>query len=98
MSDFWRQLFDPNAFMPHVHCYLWNAGLIRLHVVSDLAIGISYVAISVTLAYLIWRARRDIPFSWMFLAFGTFILACGATHFMEVWTLWTPLYWVSGLV
>jgi PAS domain S-box-containing protein len=98
MSDFWRQLFDPNAFMPHVHCYLWNAGLIRLHVISDLAIGISYVAISVTLAYLIWRARRDIPFSWMFLAFGTFILACGATHFMEVWTLWTPLYWVSGLV
>jgi PAS domain S-box-containing protein len=33
-----------------------------------------------------------------FLGFGVFILACGATHFMEVWTLWTPVYWLSGAV
>jgi PAS domain S-box-containing protein len=32
----------------------------------------------------------------MFLAFGAFIVACGATHFMEVWTLWEPQYWVSA--
>jgi PAS domain S-box-containing protein len=34
----------------------------------------------------------------MFLAFGIFIIACGATHAMEVWTLWTPTYWLSGAV
>jgi PAS domain S-box-containing protein len=34
----------------------------------------------------------------MFIAFGAFIIACGATHFMEVWTLWTPVYWLSGAV
>ncbi len=98
VADFWKQLFDPNAFMPHIHCYLWNTGLVRLHVISDLAIGFSYVAISITLAWLIWRARQDVPFSWMFLSFGAFILACGATHFVEVWTLWTPLYWLAGLL
>ncbi len=40
--------------------------------------------------------RKEIPFSWMFLAFGTFIIACGFTHFMEMVVLWKPLYWLSG--
>jgi two-component sensor histidine kinase len=34
----------------------------------------------------------------MFLMFGTFIVACGTTHVLEVWTLWHPTYWVSGFV
>jgi PAS domain S-box-containing protein len=72
--------------------------LIALHLFSDLIIGVSYVAISLTLLYLARRAKRNIPFHWMFIAFGTFIIACGATHFMEVWTLWTPVYWLSGAV
>ncbi len=84
------------GFMPHGHCYLWNQSLVWLHVTSDALIGISYVAISVTLAYLVYRARQDVPFGWMLLAFGLFIIACGMTHFMEVWTLWTPVYWLAG--
>jgi len=82
--------------MPHGHCYLWKPGLVWLHLISDTLIGLSYVSISLTLAYLVHRARRNIPFRWIFLAFGAFIIACGATHFMEVWTLWTPTYWLSG--
>jgi hypothetical protein len=54
------------------------------------------VAISCTLVYLAWKTRREIPFSWMFLAFGLFIVACGFTHFMEVVVLWKPLYWLAG--
>src|SRR5690348_8469220 len=83
-------------FLPHVYCYLYDKKLIALHVGSDAAIWISYVAISVTLTYLVYRTRREIPFSWMFLAFGTFIIACGFTHLMEVVVLWKPLYWLSG--
>ena len=30
------------------------------------------------------------------LLFGLFIVACGGTHFMEVYTLWHPRYWLSG--
>lgn len=99
---FWPGLvartFSTTEFMPHGMCYLWNSGVVWLHVVSDLLIGTSYVAISATLAYLVHRARRDIPFTWVFLAFGLFIIACGSTHFMEIVTLWTPLYWLSGEV
>src|SRR5258708_8653677 len=96
MLDFLRWLFSTGDFMSHGTCYLWTPGLIRLHLLSDLIIGGSYVAISATLVYLVRRAKNDIPFSWMFLAFGIFIIACGCTHLVEIWTLWTPVYWFAG--
>ncbi len=86
------------VFLPHRTCYLNDMRLIALHVVSDFLIGAAYVAISTTLAYLVARARREIPFHWMMLAFAVFIIACGATHWMEVWTIWTPHYWLAGAV
>jgi signal transduction histidine kinase/ActR/RegA family two-component response regulator len=92
----WPAWLDSTGFMPHGHCYLWRGPLVALHLGSDLLIGVSYTAISLTLAYLVYRTRGAIPFHWMILAFGTFIIACGATHFMEVWTLWRPDYWLSG--
>lgn len=98
MLEFFGVLFSSDPFMPHVHCFLGVAGLIWLHVISDGLIGLSYVGISATLVYLVYRARQDIPFHSMFLAFGLFIVACGATHFMEIWTLWRATYWLSGLV
>jgi signal transduction histidine kinase/DNA-binding response OmpR family regulator len=77
---------------------MWNTSLVSLHVGADCVIGAAYVAIALTLWRLVLRARKEIPFHWMFLAFGTFILACGATHFMDVWTIWTPAYWLSGAI
>lgn len=92
ITDVWQSA----GFMPHAHCYLWQPDLMALHAVADSLIGIAYVAISCTLAFIVYRARGGIPFHWMVLAFGTFIVACGATHFMEVWTLWHPAYWLAG--
>jgi hypothetical protein len=42
-------------------------------------------------------ARHDVPFSWIFLAFGVFIFSC-ITHFMEAWTLWHATYRLAGHV
>jgi PAS domain S-box-containing protein len=97
MIDILKQLFGSDAFMPHGHCYLWKPGLVWLHVVSDALIALSYTTIPITLVYFV-RKRRDLPFNWMFLCFGMFIVACGATHYMEIWTLWTPTYWLSGVI
>ena len=83
-------------FMPHAMCFLSNKQLILLHAGSDTIIWLSYLAISLTLVYLVWRTRREMPFSWMFLAFGTFIVACGFTHILDVVVLWKPYYWLSG--
>ncbi len=87
-------------FMPHAHCYLFNRDLMKLHGGADFLIGCSYVAISATLIWLVLRARENLPFHWIMLAFATFIIACGATHFVEVWTLTAehPRYWLAGWV
>ena len=95
--DFLRAFFSSNDFMPHGYCYLWNTRLVWLHVVSDSLIALAYFSIPITLVHFI-RKRRDLPFNWMFVCFGVFILACGATHAMEVWTLWHASYWLSGAV
>ncbi len=85
-------------FLPHLYCYMRNPALVWTHVVADTLIGTAYLAISVTLGYLVHKARRDIPFPWMLLAFGLFIVACGGTHFMEVVTIWIPVYVLSAMV
>jgi PAS domain S-box-containing protein len=94
---FLHPLIFADNFLPHGFCYLWSPGLMTLHVVSDSLIAISYLSIPVTLVYFI-RKRRDIPFSSIFLCSGAFIVACGATHAMEVWTIWVPSYWMAGAV
>lgn len=96
--NWWNSLLAVNGFIPHGHCYLWKPSLVWLHVISDSLIALAYVAISATLAYLVYKTRQEIPFHWMFLAFGSFIIACASTHFMDVWTLWHPTYWLAGLL
>ncbi len=81
--------------MPHGYCYLWNPGLVWLHVVSDTLITLSYFAIPAVLLQFV-RKRRDLPFRWMFVVFGVFVMACGSTHLMEVWNLWHANYWLAG--
>jgi two-component system, LuxR family, sensor kinase FixL len=93
--QFLKNLVFPGGFMPHGYCYLWTPSLIGLHVVSDSLIALSYLSIPITLVHFAHK-RRDIPFSWMFLCFGAFIVACGGTHMMEVWTIWFPSYWLAG--
>src|SRR5437773_1405706 len=34
----------------------------------------------------------------MFLVFGIFILGCGTTHLMEVWTVWHATYLLAGVI
>jgi len=82
-------------FMPHGYCYRWNAQVLWLHVISDGLIVLSYFCIPIALVYFVHK-RRDIPFNWIFWMFGIFILGCGTTHLMEIWTVWHGSYWLSG--
>lgn len=80
--------------MPHIHCYLGSQPLVWTMVVTDTLIGLAYIAISITLWSLIRKIK--LKFSLIVVCFGVFIGACGATHFMEVWTLWRPDYWIAA--
>lgn len=97
MPELLKTLFASGPFIPHGHCYLWNPGLVWLHILSDALIALAYYSIPIALLYVV-RKRRDLPFNGLVLLFGAFIIACGTTHFMEIWTLWHPNYWLSGLM
>jgi PAS domain S-box-containing protein len=97
MQEFLQNLFTTELFIPHGHCYLWKPGLVWLHLVSDSVIALAYYSIPITLIYFV-RKRVDLPFDWIFLLFSTFIVACGTSHLMAVWTLWYPTYWLSGAI
>ena len=95
--DIVTRFFSSDHFMPHGHCYLWDPVLLWLHVLSDGLIAMAYFTIPLTLIYFV-RRRKDLQFHWMFLCFAVFILACGASHVMEIWTVWYPAYWLAGAI
>ena len=51
----------------------------RLHLISDFLIAAAYFVIPMALLLFV-RKRRDLPFNWMFVCFGVFIVACGMTQ------------------
>lgn len=97
MDNILVHLFSSGSFIPHGHCYLWKPSLVWLHLLSDAVIAVAYYSIPLTLFYFV-RKRQDLPFSWIFLLFATFIISCGTTHLAAIWTLWHPTYWLSGLI
>ncbi|WP_245509704.1 hybrid sensor histidine kinase/response regulator [Bradyrhizobium vignae] len=82
---------------PHGICLLWEPELIGLHVVSDACIAAAYFSIPFALAILVTK-RRDLKFGWVYWAFAIFIMACGLTHVLSIYTLWVPVYVIEGLV
>src|SRR6266511_2185551 len=96
MFDFFRKLFSSD-FMPHGGCYFWDPAVLWLNVISDSLIALSYYTIPLVLLVFA-RRRRDLTFQWVFVAFATFILACGTTHLMGVWTVWPATYRLDGLI
>ncbi|MEH2362833.1 hybrid sensor histidine kinase/response regulator [Nostoc sp.] len=97
ISELWTNFFTSGSFIPHGHCYLWQTNLVWLHILSDSLIALAYYSIPATLFYFV-RKRQDLPFDWIFLLFSGFIVACGTTHLIEIWTLWHPTYWLSGFL
>lgn len=82
---------------PHGYCLSWQPALLWLHAGADLVVALAYFVIPAYLMKLVHQ-RQDLQFSWMFVLFGVFILACGATHVMNLWTLWRPDYLAAGMV
>jgi signal transduction histidine kinase len=88
-------------YVPHRFCYLADPGLVWTNVIMDGLIGVSYALI---FGCLFWIAGqlRGVPdlrgYLWIFISFGIFIAACGATHFMEIVTVWIPVYPLSATI
>lgn len=96
VAGFIAKLFDTD-FMRRGDCVAWRPEIVWLHIVSDAMIALSYYSIPIALIYFV-RQRRDLAFSWMFVCFATFILACGTTHVFGIIAFWEPMYRADGVV
>ncbi|MGZ8395097.1 MAG: ATP-binding protein [Rhodoplanes sp.] len=65
------------------------------HAGFDALIAASFVSISIVLAAFVWK-RSDMIFGGVFWGFAIFLVACGASHAFEVWTMWQPHHGVSA--
>ena len=97
MWAYFERILDSSMFSPHGICLLWEPELIWLHVLSDALIAAAYFSIPFALAILVTK-RRDLKFGWVFWAFAVFIMACGLTHVLSIYTLWVPVYGIEGIV
>jgi PAS domain S-box-containing protein len=94
---FSRHIFSTD-FLPHQYCLAGDRKLLWTFAVTDLTIGVSYLVIAGAIVWLLRQAKGKLPFAGILWAFGAFITSCGATHFLEVVTLWKPVYWLSAVV
>jgi signal transduction histidine kinase/CheY-like chemotaxis protein len=85
------------GFQPHGYCLTWRADVFWLHVVSDLAIALSYFSIPAALIYFAMK-RPEFPHRGLLALCSAFIVACGVSHLFAVWTMWVPDYAVQGMV
>ena len=96
LMSLWGSLFNPSGLTPHGFCLTWDPTLIWLHATSDALIFVSYLAIPLSLVWLL-RRRRDPVFRRIGNLFVVFIVACAITHGLEILTLWVPAYGWQGL-
>lgn len=61
-------------------------GLVWLALLSDLSIALAYFAIPVTMVFVLSQRKDDIPYPWLWTLFVLFIVACGLTHMVHVWS------------
>jgi amino acid permease len=81
--------------MPHGFCLRWDPLLLLVFIVGNVGIAIAYFIIPAVLRHFIGQ-RKDLPYPHMFKLFAAFILSCGLTHLVKVWTIYQPVYWIEA--
>jgi PAS domain S-box-containing protein len=89
--DLLTSILGRSGYLPHGYCFTWSPGLLWPMVGADALIAAAYFSIPLaTLRFV--RQRGEMPLRWVPWLFSAFILACGVTHVMDIWTIWQPDY------
>uniref|UniRef100_A0A0E0KYN1 histidine kinase n=1 Tax=Oryza punctata TaxID=4537 RepID=A0A0E0KYN1_ORYPU len=66
---------------------LWQADdlLVKYQYISDFFIALAYFSIPLELIYFV-KKSAFFPYRWVLIQFGAFIVLCGATHLINLWT------------
>ncbi len=92
MPNIFDGTFSAGAFIPH-----YDDKLPWLQLTADAVTGIANYAMPILPIYFV-RKRPDLQLDKLIFLFSAFSIACGTSHLMEIWTLWYPTYWLSGLL
>ena len=95
MGDWILKAAAGQGFLPHGYCFQWSTDLLAVMVGSDAIVMASYYSIPIVLLSFM-RARKDVRFNWVFWLFAAFIFLCGATHLVDILTIWWPGYWLQA--
>ena len=95
--EFFKKIFDYSDWPPRWHCGKWSDFHGWLYIISDLLIWSAYFTLPLVIIKYITR-KKDAEFVKLYFLFAAFILACGATHFLDAVSFWIPLYRVNGLL
>jgi len=82
--------------MPRGHDYFWTPKLLVLEGVSNLVLAIAGFVLAA--AFLRRRAWRAVPSGRTWTALALCVGCAAATHLLDVWLIWAPLYWLDALV
>ena len=92
MGEFLRNLFTAGGLGPPSPSGSWTQGQLWLHMVADMAVFITYVAVPGVVAYLV-AGRRDLKVSRAFWILLTIVFAAGGiVHFIQAINVWWPAY------
>ncbi len=89
--DLLASFFAREGLLPHSVCLSASPGLLWTMVGADLVIASAYFSIPLAIVSFV-RQRSALSNRGMAALFSAFILACGTSHLMDVWTIWQPDY------
>ncbi|VAH02470.1 unnamed protein product [Triticum turgidum subsp. durum] len=78
---------------------LWQADdlLVKYQYISDFFIALAYFSIPLELIYFV-KKSSFFPYRWVLIQFGAFIVLCGATHLINLWTFATYSKTIAALM
>src|ERR1022692_1564466 len=94
--EFFQKLFDSSDWPPRWHYGRWTEFHGWLYVISDLLIWAAYFTIPIVIIRYISK-KHGLRFIRLYFLFAAFILACGATHFLDALAFWVPAYRLNAL-
>ena len=97
LTNFFSKLFDYSDWPPRWHSGNWTQFHGWLYIISDLLIASAYFTIPIVIIKYVTR-KSDVRFGKLYFLFAAFILACGATHFLDAVAFWFPVYRLNALV
>ena len=85
-----------NGFVPHGANFLWQPGLLWLHVLADLGIGLAAFGLALALLY-VRTKRRDLTMRNLYMIFAILSGLTGILALSDIWLLWHTDYLAFGL-